>query len=718
MDWRAHAQSFDLIAASTDLGMNLGAVDEPVRVAARAVTSTYFGVVGVRLAQGRPFVDEDMQPGAAAVAIVGYREWRDRLSGDPHVLGRSVLLDGVRTTIVGVLAERELQRQVLVPIRLDLSRADRSARTLFVMAALRGDVTREQASAEMDAIGRQLETERPDTNRGWSVYVSPLADEFIGPQARIAIAILAAIVVAVLLIACGNVANLTLARGLARCREVAVRTALGAGTRQIVRQLLIEGFVLSTCAAGLGLVIAHWGLKWLRARFASGPALSDRFVLDLNVFIFALGLSAFATLLFGLLPAFRTARTDVVSGLHQPSTRMTGGRAARLLRDALVGGEAALTILFLVVSALLMRTMVNLERVADLGFDASHVLTARVTLQESRDAGPDALAFLDRVTSALAARREVVVSSAGTRVPAQGSRWNPNRSLQIEGRPPSPDQPVWAQDLAVAPRYFEALGIPLVEGRDFARADAATTSPVAIVNRTMANRYWSGRSPIGERLKDANEDWRTIVGVAGDVRNDDIDAPPAPHLYVPLAQRPERTMTLVVRTRGNPAAASGILREVVSRVDRNQPLYEMRTMNQVLDDDLRQSWTIIEIIGAFALCALLLATAGIYAVVAHAVSQRTHEIGIRRALGASLPDVVWMTVRQGLMPVVIGLAVGVLMAAGVSQLLRSLLYQVTPLDPIAYASTVALLLALGSLAAIVPARRAARIDPLVALKQE
>ncbi len=268
------------------------------------------------------------------------------------------------------------------------------------------------------------------------------------------------------------------------------------------------------------------------------------------------------------------------------------------------------------------------------------------------------------------------------------------------------------------PRYFDALGIALVEGRDFTRADMQTSPLVAIVNRTMANRYWPGRSPVGERLKIADEDWRTVVGIVADVRNDDLDAASPPTLYVPLSQRPERTMTLVVRTRGNPAAASGTLREAVARIDRNQPLYDIRTMTEVLADDLRDSWTLIETIGLFAVCALLLATAGIYAVVAHTVSNRTQEIGIRMALGASLRDVVWMTLRQGLTPVLIGLAGGVVLAALASQLLRSLLYQVTPLDPISYVSMATLLLVLGSLAALLPARQAARVDPLVALKQE
>jgi putative ABC transport system permease protein len=716
--WRTHAQSFAAIAASTDLALNLGAIDEPVRLGARAVTASYFDLIGVRLARGRTFAEDDSQPGADPVAILGYREWRDRLDGDPGVIGRTVLLDGVRTTIVGVLGEWELQPQVLVPLTIDLSHVDRSARTLFVAATLRAGVTRDQAAAEMIDIARQLEAEHPGSNRGWSVYLSPLAEEFIGRQARVAIGVLAAIVVAVLLIACANVANLTLARGLARYREIAVRSALGAGTGQIVRQLLVEGFILSAVAAGLGLVIARWGLQWLQVRFATGPALSERFRLDPNVFVFAAGLSMAATLLFGLVPALRTASTDVVSGLHQSTNRTTGGRASRLFRSGLVGAEAALTIVFLILSALLMRTMVNLERIADFGFDPTHVLTARVTLPQSRDAASASTAFFDQVTEKLAQRPEIVVASAGMRVPAQGSRWNPNRSLQIQGRVLSADDPVWAQDLTVMPRYFAALGIALIEGRDFTRADAMAAQPVAIVSRTMANRYWPGRSPIGERVKIGDEDWRIIVGLVGDVRNDDIDAPTPPYLYVPFAQRPERTMTLVIRTRGNPAAATPMVREIVSGIDRNQPVYEIRTMERVLEDDLRQSWTLIEAIGMFAVCALLLATAGIYAVVAHAVSQRTQEIGVRMALGASLRDVVWMTVRQGLTPVVVGLTAGIGVAAAASQLLRSLLYGVTPLDPVAYLSTAGLLLALAVLAAVVPARRATRIDPLVALKQE
>ena len=710
------------MAAWRSTAFNLSGVDQPVRVEAQEVSAGCFELLGVRLAAGRSFGRGDERPGAPLVAILAHRLWVDRFAASPRALGRTLLFDGEPATIVGVLGPEEVGPDVLVPLRLDTVGADRSARSLFVLGRLGPGVSLGQAGAEMVAIAARLEREFPDTHRGWTVNVRPLAEEFIGPGARLAFAILAGAVGAVLLVGCANIANLMLARGLARRRELAVRTALGASRGRLCLQVLTESFVVAAAGALLGLVLAEAGLRWLEWMLPPDSSLMSLHI-DWPVLLFALALSVFCSLFFGLVPALDAARVEVASGLHEGSPRAFGSRRARTLRWSLVAGEVALSALLLVVAGLLGRTLIALERVEP-GFDPRGLLTGRLSLPErAYGRGPAAAAFVRDVLERLASDPRVRSASAASRVPAAGSRFNPNRSLAIEGRRNVPGtRTALAADLTVTPRHFATLGIPILEGRDFSDSDGARAPLVAIVSRTAVDRYWPGRSPLGARIRLGDEPspsaWRTIVGVVGDVRNDDIDAPPLPHVYVPHRQRPEAAMTVVLRTQGDPLALVGALRAAVAAADPHQALFDVKTMERIFDEDLAGSRVLIQVMQFFAICALLLAAVGIYGVVAHAVARRTQEIGLRMALGASARSVAGLVLRQGLTPVGAGLVLGVAGALAISRVVASVLYQVSPTDPLTYVGVAALLALVATAACLVPARRAARVDPLEALRTE
>jgi putative ABC transport system permease protein len=714
VEWRRRQRSFDRFSAQRRGAVNLSGGDRPVRATANFATADFTEVFSQQPSLGRAFRPEEEQSGSPRVAILSDRFWRERFGGRIDVLGREVLLDGRPATIVGVLPKSDFAPDLMLPLVID------------PVSRLRDGVSLEQARADMASIGEQLERELPDTHRGWGVNTRPAQEEFVGPQARLVFALLAAAAGAVLLLGCANIANLLLARGIARAHELAVRTAMGASRMRLVRQLLAESLVLAVAGTAAGLLVAQWGLGLLRATIGADAAtrsIMERAVVDRRVLAFAALACLLSTVFFGLVPALQSSSPDVTQTLHAGS-RATGGLRARRVRDVLIGAEVAMAVLFLVVAMLFMRTLAALQRIEP-GFDATNILTMRVSLPEARYATDAAVAaFYDRVVERLRASQDVITAGAGLRVPAAGSRYNPNRSVVIQGRTAAAGETQFAADLTVTPGYLETLRIPLRRGRALTPADGAVAPLAVVVSDLMVRRYWSGMpdAALGARIRLGDEPsadaWRTVVGIVGDVRNDDIDSPPLPMMYVPLAQRPAREMTIALRTTGDPLAHVVAARAAVAAVDPEQPVYDVKTMAQILEEDLRQSVILIAILGLFAGVALALAAVGIYGVVAHAVAQRTHEIGVRMALGAVIGDVLLLVMRQGFTPVVAGLAVGIGAAVGVSQLLRSILYGVTPTDPVTYASVVAILAAVALVACIAPARRAAKVDPLLSLRSE
>jgi predicted permease len=682
----------------------------------------YFDLLGQNPALGRAIEPRDEQPGAPLVVMLSDRFWRDRFGGETGVLGREIRVDGRPALIVGILPRNDFSGDVVLPLVIDPASPAHAEHSLFVMARRRGGVTLEQAAAQMGAIGAQLERERPDTHRGWGVNVRPLQEEFVGPQARLVFGLLAAAAAAILLIGCPNIANLLLARGITRARELAIRAALGASRWRLVRQMLVESSVLALAGAATGLLVRHGGLGLLRAAFGMEASIIERAVIDTRALAFAGVASVASTLFFGLIPALHSASACVTDTLREGS-RATGGARTRRLASVLVGAEVAAAVLFLVVAVLFMRTLAALERI-DPGFDTTNLLTLRVTLPETRYAdGASIIRFYDGVVGRLRRSHAVTAAGAAVRVPASGSRFNPDRSISIQGRPVAGDETQFAADLTVTPGYLETLGIPLRAGRSLGPQDGEEAPLAVIVSETMVRRYFGGaqEKALGARIRLGDEAspgaWRTVVGIVGDVRNDDIDAPPLPQVYVPLAQRPSREMTIVLRTTDDPMAHVPEARAAVAALDADQPLYDVKSMAQILDEDLRDTVVLVAVLGIFAGIALLLAAVGIYGVVSHAVAQRTQELGVRMALGATSADVLRLVVRQGLVPVAGGLALGLTGSLGASRLLRGVLYGVAPTDPVTYAAVVVILAATALLACIAPARRAARVGPLTALRE-
>jgi putative ABC transport system permease protein len=718
LEWRRRATLLDSVMATRRRSANVGGIDRPVRASVNEVTSNYFEFFRRRAAMGRVFTATDGEPGAPPMVVLSYDFWRNTLAARADIVGATLRIDGQPVAVVGVLPRLPAVDGIYVPIDLTAAAADHVTRNLFVFGRMRDGVSIEQVRAEMSAIGEQLEHEFPRSNQGWAVNTQPLQDEFIGPDARLAFAILAGTVLSVLLIGCVNIANLLLARGLSRRGELAVRLALGAGGWRVARQLLVECGAIALAGAILSVLVSRWTLQLFVSSFPIDSPWVDADGLNLRALGFTAAGAVLATLMSGVAPIVAARRTDLVAGLQ--TIGRSGLRASRRLTSGLVAAEIGLAVILLIVSGLLMRTLAAIERLEP-GFEVANVLTASITRPQSSSADASAQ-FFEQALARIRALPGVTTAAAASRVPFAGSRFNPNRGLEIEGRAPAQSgEGTWAVDYTITPQFFETLRVPLVEGRTFNDGDGASAAKVAIVSAAMARRFWPNRSPVGARLRQGDEpegEWCSVVGVVGDIRNDDADQPPIPYLYVPLAQRPARTMTIVVRTAGDPAGMAAALRGAVVELDPDQPLYDVRTMEQVLDADLGGSRVLIQVFAAFAAIALGLAGIGVWGVAAQAVGQRTREIGVRIALGATARQVVGLMAFQGLMPMAIGLVIGLAAGLGVAQIMRGVLFQVSATDPLTIAGAVATLIAVGIVATTGPSLRAARLDPVTALREQ
>jgi putative ABC transport system permease protein len=723
VDWRDRNKTFQGMAGMTSADFHLTGAGEPEEIRAAIVSIDFFQLIGVSPVLGRGFTAEEEQPGRDRIVVMSHGLWQRRFGGDPGMLNKTISLSGIPNIVVGIMPpgfhfpeNTDLWRP-LAPN--EGMRAARGGFFLPVVGRLKPGVTRAQAQADLDVIANQIEQQYPDM-AGYGVNVVPVLEQSVGPIRR-ALMILFGAVGFVLLIACANVANLLLARAAVRQREVAVRSALGAHAWRIVRQLLTESMLLAVLGGALGVLLAWWGLRLLVDLSPANIPRLENIRLDGRVLWFTLGLSLLTGLIFGLAPALQTTHLKLSETLKEGGRTGVGGGRAQRIRGAFIVAEVALTLALLVGAGLLVRSFWRLQQVNP-GFKADNLLTLRLTLPRSRYTdGVQAVSFFERLQERLAALPGVVSASAASDIMLR--RLATSAGFTIENRPQDPSE--LALELPfdrVQPNYFQTMGIQLLKGRAFTPQDARDRPKVAIVNETFVKRYFPNEDPVGKRFTfgDArpNAQWITIVGVVRDTKRQGLDQPIRIESWLPLAQEPSGSMEVVLRTRGDPLALSTAVREAVWSLDRDLPIPSIQSMEQILSARVAPRRLNMLLLGMFALVALILAAVGIYGVMSYAVTQRTHEIGIRMALGAQSGDVIGLVLKQGMMLTLAGVVIGLAATFALTRLMASLLFDVSATDPITFVAIAILLTGVALVACWIPARRATKVDPMVALRYE
>jgi putative ABC transport system permease protein len=724
-DWRDQNRSFSTLDAYYFARCNLTGTARPVAVPGGLVTANFFRTLGVEPLVGRFFRADDDRPGAEPVAVVSYALWHSAFGADPGLVGRRIQIDGRYRTVVGV-APRGLafprQAVLWLPLALDYAKEGRGGHYLVVLGRLAPGVTLPQAQADLSAIAARLERQYPQTNGTWGVVLEPLRDRLVA-GVKPALVLLERAVWAVLLIACANVANLLLARMSSRGRELAVRAALGAGRRRLLRQVVAESVVLFGTGGALGLLLAWLGTRALLAANPDAIPRAEAVGLDGRVLLYTLAVSLVCGVLVGLVPALPALGGSLHAPLKEGGRAVAGGRRGRWLRQGLVVGEVALALALLIASGLLLRSFARLQSVRP-GFEPRGVMTAMLSLPDVKyPSEARAAQFFEQVLERVSALPGVEHAATVYPLPLAAGQ-NFGLSFAVAGRPqPAPADVPRADVVAISPDYFRAMEIPLLAGRAFTSQDRIGSQPVLIVNRTMARRLWPGESPLGKRITfddpaDPKARWPAVVGVVADVRATALGKEPESQAYWPQLQRPLDEVGLVLRTSQPPALLVPQVRQVVQSLDRDLPLDRVQTLTAVVAASLDQNRVKTLLIGCFGALALLLAAVGIYGVVSYTVAQRTHEIGIRVALGAGRREVLSLVIVQGMRLVVGGLAIGLAVAWAFSRLMADQLYEIKASDPLTYAGVPLLLAAVALVANWLPARRAARVDPLEALRAE
>jgi putative ABC transport system permease protein len=725
LDWQKQNGSFEHLAAFQSGNMFLDAGDGTSDARVGLVTPEMFSLFHVSPILGRTFTNEETLPGRYRVAVLGHSMWQNRFGSDPSVVGRTIQLSGAAYTIIGVMPagfsfpdRAEFWR----PLVVDPANLDRGPHYLRVLGRLKPGVTLAQAQADMSTIAARLSQQYREKNAGHGVKLERLTNVVVGDIGR-ALYIMLGAVGFVLLIACANLANLMLVRVGARQKEIAVRTALGASRLRIVRQLLIESILLAVSGGVAGLLLAIWAVSWL---VSFGPDTIPRvheISVDPRVAVFTLAVSVATGVLFGLAPALQVSRPDLTDALKE-SGRTTAGHRTNRLRGALVISEVALSLVLLVGAGLMIRSFSRLNQV-DPGFNPARVLTLGVTLLRSKYPEDEQVAQLySQILERAATAPGVLSAGAIQDLPLSGSATSD--SFTIEGRPPiAKEAEPSTEYLVVTPRYFESMGIPLLSGRDFAQTDTRKSPNVVVINDAFARRHFTGENPLGHRLKlqGQERDPLLIIGVVGNVRDFGLDQPPTPEAFVPFLQNPlsttyNRSMTIVARTNSDPGAIAGSLRAAVTSVDKSLPVYALKPMTEYLRDSLARRRFNLILLTIFSCVALALAAVGIYGVISYGVTQRTHEMGIRMALGAKPRDVVQLVARQAMMLALGGVGIGLLASLALTRLIKGLLFNVSVTDPITFVGISLLMTSIALLACLIPAWRATKVDPLVALRYE
>ncbi|HYJ80273.1 MAG TPA: ABC transporter permease, partial [Longimicrobiaceae bacterium] len=660
--------------------------------------------------------------GADHVAVISHDLWLRRFGGDRRVTGRTLGVNGTPHTVIGVMPPRfsyPENEQVWVPFVADYA-GERGNHYLENVARLKPGVTIEQAQASLDPISRRLQAEYVESNKGLTARLTALRSALMPDEVRTMFLIMLAAVGCVLLVACANVANLMLARATARQREMALRAALGAGRGRVLRQLLTESLMVALLGGALGVLLARWGIDLAVTGIPEQLPYWIVFDIDWRVLAFVLGVSVGTGVVFGLVPAWRASAVDLHEVLKEGGRGSSAGARSGRLRSALVVVQVALSLVLLIGAALMVRSFLALQHV-DPGFRTERMLTLRMFLVGGHyEEDPQRVAFLERALAGIAQQPQVESAAAVTSAPLSGSNWS--SSFAVEGIPVQPgDEPI-SPVRAVTADYFRVLGVAVTRGRAFTPQEVAdSAAPVVMVSQAFAARYWPNQDPVGRRMKHGTGDetpWLTVVGVVPDLQQRELGAPVETHFYLPYGRAAFRNMTLVVRTRGEPAAATTAVRDAVGRVDAGLPLFAVQSMEEMVRTSFwdRRLYGLLFL--SFAAIALTLAAIGIYGVMSYSVAQRTHEIGVRMALGARMSDIVRLVVGHGAVLTAMGVAVGLLGALGVTRVLSGMLVGVGATDPATFVLIPLLLAGVALLASYLPARRAAKVDPLVSLRAE
>ena len=723
LDWAKQTDVFSNTAAYYSASSNLGAEGgEPERVQRAGVTSSFFNVFGVQPFLGRVFRPEEDQPNTQSVVMISHGLWKRRFGADPGIIGKQVQINARSLTVVGVMPpgfEFPEQTQVWGTSGVVLSEEPRDNRSWFLVARLNPGVDLKQAQSRVSAINAQLAKQFPETNKGWDAKLSLLHDRLVRQVKPSLLALLGAVGF-VLLIACANVANLLLARGAARQKEIAIRAALGASRARVVRQMLTESLLLSVIGGVAGLLLSVWLTDTLISMLPEGAPRIDQVHIDYRVLGFAISIAALTGIIFGLAPALQASKLDVSSSLKEGGRSGEGHRRTSA-RSLLLIGEVALSLVLLVGAGLLIRSFVRLQEVRPC-FNPHNVLLACLAIPGAKYKEEQRPEFFRRLVERLENLPGVQAAGGGVNLPLYASNYAIGRGFIPEGRPLTVDEAFDASYSTITGHYFRALQIPLLAGRLFEVRDTGDGPKVAIVNESLAKRHFgSPAAAIGKRIRIWRDEKfpRDIVGVVGDTKAGLLEAENIAQIYIPHTQEASwNFMGLVVRTAGDPAAFANTLRREVQALDKDQPVYSVRTFDEVVANSLGTRRVSMQLFTVFAIAALLLAAVGIYGVMAYSVTQRTQEIGIRMALGAQQADVLGLVVRQGMTLTLIGVAAGLAGAFALTRLIANLLFGVAANDPTTFIGISLLLLTVALIACYLPARRAARLDPLRALHHE